>query len=521
MRVKQPFNLSGLESLLLLALLCAGGMHLYLATLGWTQSLGGPHDFRQTQTAIATWYFIHDGYALDYKIPVLGPNWRLPHEFPLYQAIVASLVRVFGTPLEPTGRFVSLFFFYACLPVLAGILRVLRFDRLVIFGALLLTLSTSTYIFYSRTFLIESLALFLSLLFVWSALRLLMRDGPPNRSDTLLFVSGILAVLVKVTTFSVGFGLILLLAGVYLLQANGFWKDRVWRFKLYVLAGAIVASMSVAFLWNQFILHSWSQSPQYAQAHLGIHRWNFGELAQRNRPEFWGRMFSHVIEQPFGSMILALVSLAAFAFSPRVYRLPAFAFLCAWFSGFLVWANLHYVHDYYIYAGAVFFICWAAISLRGVAAAYPLLSWPTGIALIAFTIGQFAHYFANLYYESQIHDWGTEKRDFARDLQALVPEDQVLIIFGDDWSPFIPYYAERFANMVRWPNFWASKAYAKTLEMMAEEGRVFGGVVIRNTDEHLRDFRNMERTFGLQTGEPVESRYGTWVFHPMVSLFPQ
>ena len=62
--------------------------------------------------------------------------------------------------------------------------------------------------------------------------------------------------------------------------------------------------------------------------------------------------------------------------------------------------------------------------------------------------------------------------------------------------------------MVRWPNFWASKAYANTLEMMAEGGAGFFGVLWSSAIpmKHLRDFRNMERTFGLQTGEPVESR---------------
>lgn len=511
----------GLETLLLIILASAFCTHLFLATRGWTQSLGGPHDFRQTQTAIATWYFIEDGPALDYKIPVLGPNWRLPHEFPLYQAIVASLVKTFGTPLEPTGRFVSLLCFYLCLPVLAGILRLLRYDRVVVYGVLLLTLSTSTYIFYSRTFLIESLALLLSLLFVWSAMRILQRDGTPKRSDFFIFIFGALAALVKVTTFSVSFGLVLLLVGVRLLETGAFWRDPVWRSKVYLLGGAIIVTLVAAFAWNQFILHSWSQSPQYANAHLGIHRWNFGELTQRNRPQFWGQMFSHVLEKPFGSILLALVSLTAFTFSPRAYRLRAFAFLCAWFSGFLVWANLHYVHDYYIYAGAVFFICWSVISLRGASVAHPFLRWPVGIVLAIFTVGQFAHYLDNLYFESQIHDWGREKRDFAVGLQDHVPTGEVLLILGDDWSPFIPYYAERLANMVRWPRFWAGKIYAESLALMAEEGRTFGGIVIRNTEEHLRDFQAMKAAFHLEVGESVYSSYETWVFYPLLSPFPR
>ena len=192
-------------------------------------SLGGPHDFRQTQTAIATWYFIHDGYALDYKIPCSWPELAFATRVSSLSGNRCQPPYGFLEHLsnQPAALFLSSFSMpvYRCWRAFFGSFGSTGWSSLV---PLLLTLSTSTYIFYSRTFLIESLALFLSLLFVWSALRLLMRDGPPNRSDTLLFVSGILAVLVKVTTFSVGFGLILLLAGVYLLQANGF-VERPWR----------------------------------------------------------------------------------------------------------------------------------------------------------------------------------------------------------------------------------------------------------------------------------------------------
>ena len=146
-------------------------------------------------------------------------------------------------------------------------------------------------------------------------------------------------------------------------------------------------------------------------------------------------------------MILALVSLRRLCLQyPRLPIAPRFAFLCAWFSGFLVWANLHYVHDYYIYAGAVFFICWAVISLWGVAGRLPLM-----LSLLA-----------NGHRPDRLYDRSvrpllspistTSRRSttvgngkagtLPGTSRHLFPEDQVLIIFGDDWSPFIPYYAE-------------------------------------------------------------------------------
>ena len=51
---------------------------------------------------------MHGGSFLRYETPVLGPPWSLPFEFPLYQGIVAGLAKIFSTPLDQTGRFVSI-----------------------------------------------------------------------------------------------------------------------------------------------------------------------------------------------------------------------------------------------------------------------------------------------------------------------------------------------------------------------------------------------------------------------------
>ena len=46
----------------------------------------GPHSFRQTQTAISTYYMAEDASVFaDYITPVLGKPWRIPMELPIYQ----------------------------------------------------------------------------------------------------------------------------------------------------------------------------------------------------------------------------------------------------------------------------------------------------------------------------------------------------------------------------------------------------------------------------------------------------
>jgi hypothetical protein len=43
------------------------------------------HGFRQTQTAITSYWMMQEGWQLDYQTPVAGYPWAIPFEFPLIQ----------------------------------------------------------------------------------------------------------------------------------------------------------------------------------------------------------------------------------------------------------------------------------------------------------------------------------------------------------------------------------------------------------------------------------------------------
>ena len=518
--VRERFKLSALEWLLLAGLCLATLIHLYLVTLGWNNSLGGAHDFRQTQTAIATWYFLQGGAELDYRIPVLGPQWRLPHELPVYQAVVAGWCRFTGMPLEPAGRLFSLLSFYACVGVLIGILKTLRQPMMVILGALILMFSTATYIYYSRTFLIEPMALLFSLLFLWGCLRILHREASPGWRDLWLVPVTAIAATIKLTTFSVSMGLVVMLVGLELLNLSQLRTRPGWQRRLAVMAATLAIGVLAAFLWNKFVLHSWSLSPQYADAHIGMHKWNFGELRIRNDPAYWGRIYAHMLALPFGSGIIALVSLVAFTFAPREQRVRAFAFLAAWMSGFLVWGNLYFVHDYYGYASAIFFILFAVASLHGLTLTWKWLRWPVGLFFLVLATGQFLHYRHTLYYGSQIDDWGVAKRDFAVSIQQYVKPDDVLLIFGEDWSPFIAYYSQRYANMVRWEGYWVEGRYLESLNLMRAEGRRFGGVVVRKTPAWLADFEGFRNHYHLKITDAPVIDTPDFLFYQVTESFP-
>ena len=142
-------------------------INIGLVTVGWKHSLSDFHGFRQSQVAISIYYLLKDGFTLNYQTPVLGAPWSIPLEFPTYQFLVASLVKIFGFQIETTGRFVSLVFFYLCITTVLLILKELGIEHNKRLLSASLILISPVYIFWSRTTLIESTALALSLLYIY------------------------------------------------------------------------------------------------------------------------------------------------------------------------------------------------------------------------------------------------------------------------------------------------------------------------------------------------------------------
>src|SRR5215211_4978027 len=71
--------------------------HFYLATINWTEGCMPGHEFRQTQTAIISYYIDQqNNFSVHYETPIMGKPWEIPLEFPLYEWCVVWLSRATG-----------------------------------------------------------------------------------------------------------------------------------------------------------------------------------------------------------------------------------------------------------------------------------------------------------------------------------------------------------------------------------------------------------------------------------------
>ena len=58
---------------------------LSMMALSWNASLLDRYEFRQIQTALSTFWIVQAGWQWDYLLPLFGPPWSVPMEFPTYQ----------------------------------------------------------------------------------------------------------------------------------------------------------------------------------------------------------------------------------------------------------------------------------------------------------------------------------------------------------------------------------------------------------------------------------------------------
>src|SRR6185369_1419227 len=85
--------------------------------------------------------------------------WAIPFEFPLYQWSVVVVSNAFHLPLVEAARAVSVACFYGFIVALAVWLRRLGLNGAQLALTLGLVLTCPLYIFFSRAFLIETMAL--------------------------------------------------------------------------------------------------------------------------------------------------------------------------------------------------------------------------------------------------------------------------------------------------------------------------------------------------------------------------
>ena len=416
--------------------------HFAGAMVGWqSKNLPGV-EYRQAQTALSAHFIkLEHNFSLAYPTPVLGKPWSIPMEFPLYQWTVVVVSKVTGLGLIKAGRAVSMACFYLMLPAVYLLLarwRVAPGHRWLV---LAVVVTCPLYVFYSRAFLIETMALMFSLWF-WVA----FERAVAGRSAGWLAVAiaaGTGAGLVKVTTF------LLYLLPVALWALARLWRNRAagrWRSEFGWMAAAVALPFAATLWWLDFSDRVKALNPSAQFLRSGhMMDFNFGTTAMRFSTELWamqGRIMAGQL-----TWLPMLAGCAGLALLGARHRWREIVLCAGVFAAALViFPILYAYHEYYYLANTVLLMVAVGLVLVALAeSARP--RWLVVLAVVMVTSGQIYRYFDRYYpVQSGISHGGD---GLSQSLHALTEPDEVIVVTGQDWNSMTPFYAQRRALMLR------------------------------------------------------------------------
>lgn len=417
---------------------------LGLLTRGWRASLLDRYEFRQLQTAVSTYWIAQDGWRLAYPTPLFGPPWSVPMEFPTYQLIVAHWHDITGMALEQSGRLISMVFIFAMLPALYDLLALARLPpsrRLIV---LAVVMSTPVYLFYARAFMIETTALCLAVWFLAALRRSLLRFHPGWIAATTLLAA--LAALTKITTFVV---FAIPAVGLVLARLRATRNEQppssLLRLMLTAAVPALVA-FGATWWWVHFSDQIKNSNPLtgFLNSHE-LRRWNFGDWSLRSEWSYWIHLQENIVRHILAEGALVLALLAA-VFASRALRIITSVLLLGFMAGPLIFANLYHLHDYYYSANAVLLSSAAGLLLASCWDDPRLPRRANWLMLGLVLTCQFYAYYRDYY--THIRDAAPPPPRLAEVIQQSVPTHGVVLIYGADWNPRLPYYAQRRAIMI-------------------------------------------------------------------------
>lgn len=440
-------------ALLLAAMLIVSGV----ITLHYLQQpLLERHAFRQTQTALSAYWMLRDGLQAAYETPVLGAPWQIPFEFPIYQWLVVLLVRISALPLDAAGRLLSYLFLVACCGPAFQISRRMQLDAAAPWIFCCLLLSSPIYLYWGRTFMIETAATF----FIFAAIPHALDVLAPRRNMRAAMICCIfasLAVLQKATT-----------AGPVLLVLGAFWLMRWWRERHIdrkrlpsILQAALAFGIPLLLggLWTHYTDSIKLKNP--AGAYLtsaALQGWNFGTLQQRlTLGTYEELVVERVLAPNFGAWLgFLLVAAALVGVKNKAAKVQIACCGLLYLAPMLIFLNLHLQHDYYQVANALFLIGALAITcvtwvpqVSAYRYVVPVLATLLVLLNLAVFQGKYLEYLSN-----DLSVASNRTLALADFLRRKTPTGSAIVVFGNEWSSDIGYYAERKSFTV--PRFFAA-----------------------------------------------------------------
>lgn len=389
----------------------AGAIRLPTLALPLTEA----HSFRQAQTAFPAVIYAAEGIdLLRPQVPVFGPPWVMPFEFPLYQAGASLLIQL-GVPMEVALRGLSLAAFLA-----TGLVLWLLLSRHVTQRAALIALAAFLFspfsLLWARTSMIEYPATLGAVLVVWAVLE--WTTGHGKRWFWVAMIAGTSVALVKVTTAV-------------------FWLIPALTTRRRTAVAIVAVPMIAATLWTRYA-DGIKAGNEYASFLVSSNLIDWTVGGDRLDPQTWKSLID-LMPQVVGLLALPFVAAIALRSEIRVWVWMVVAAA----GPIVVFTNLYSRHDYYL---AAITPSIAALIGGGLDEALRRLEerWRKPVlllvlALAVYAVRETAWYWAPAYV-------GGDPDGVMAEVAAIRSQSQpsdLVVLRRDDWSPAAFLYAAR------------------------------------------------------------------------------
>jgi hypothetical protein len=406
---------------------------------------------RQTFNALISYYFVQDGFSFAYEMPNWGEPWSVPHEFPIYQWIVAQFSTIFDMPLTFTGRLVSLIYGLLVAIPIFNILKILKINQEAIYICFILIFSAPVFIYWSGTFMIETSALFYSICFIYYVIKIILGNRD-SLSLILLSFFLTLALLQKITTAFPALVVVSIIFLIYLLKDKRFIKE--YKFTIKLAISFIIPSI-IFLAWFLFSEEVKKLNPLEG-SRLSFENsidWYFGPLKLRISDSLW---LSNIFERniiPSSGIFIGFISFLFFFIKNKNTKLKNIVLvsLAFFLVPFLIHTKVHNVHKYYQVANFIYWSIISGVSIHFFFREYLKVNTKKILLLIFILfVSNYAFYLHKYFFhiKSQILEHNKRTLVLGEYIQKNTEPDAPIVIFGYGGSSVLTFYSERKAISV-------------------------------------------------------------------------
>lgn len=478
-------------------------LHVAAVTHHWTAPYLAGHEFRQAQTAITTYYIDEqDNFSLLYETPILGKPWvSILMEVPLYEWAVVIASRLTGLPHLLAARSISAASFYLALPAIYLLLARLGLARPRRLLVLALILTCPVYIYYTRAFLMDSMALMFSAWFLLGFVRTM--EGRSWSWLAVTVLSGTAAALIKSAVFA-----------TWLIPAAAYGAWLLWR---DVRTGTSWVTPAKTFAWGVATvvvalgsLRWWvAYTDPLKAAHdsawiftaktLTQGNWGLFDFKAVASARLWGHLLGCWDQAIMSRWWLGILLVAGVVF--RSSRRATLALGGVFVLAQLMFPFAYAYQDYYFYACAMFANAAVGFLLLALWDS-KLPRWAGVLACLVPFAAQLTAYGRGYWVVQHTHT--QPGYPVMEALRELTPRNSVLVVAGADWAAMTPYYAQRKALMVRNGLEHDTTYLERAFGRLADED-VSAVVLYADVRSHRNFLDYAARHFGLDLAAPTFS----------------